>query len=91
MEEQLTDGITIKRGFTMNEGETILYSPAFSIKKGWHWIEKWSKEPYRIVFLNPSKKQIFTYCEGDTTLESCDNQVAFVGAIKKANQFYAEY
>jgi hypothetical protein len=40
---------------------------------GWAQIDTKQDASYYGNWTNPSKREIFTYCEGDTTLIRCDN------------------
>ena len=90
IQEETNKGIHYKRGFTLAGGDTVLYHKSFSKSNGWNWIEKWSLVPYRVVFINPKEKKIFTYCEGDTCLQTCDTPAIFHNLIKCAGWYYKQ-
>lgn len=50
-------------------------------EKGWAQVDTRQDAPYYGTWTNPEKRQIFCYCEGDTTLTSCDTNEDYVKAV----------
>lgn len=86
----MSTDLTVEQSFTFASGDSFLYHSMFTKAKGWHWIEKWSLEPYRIVMMNPAQRKIYSYCEGDLYRTTAQTQEAFVKEIKRQAGFYKE-
>lgn len=54
-------------------------------------VEKWCDYPYRVVWADEAERIIFTYCEGDLSLNIYPTDEAYQKGYKSANQFYDEY
>ena len=59
-----------------------------SYANGWAQIDTYQDAPYFGVWTNPERREIFTYCEGDLTLEKCDSADEYTQAIRDAISFY---
>ncbi len=51
-------------------------------------IEQWSDGRYRSVWVNVGARALFTYCEGDLSLEECQTDRVLGRLIAYANAFY---
>lgn len=54
----------------------------------WHKEFAFCDHPYRIVWINIAEMGIFTYTEGDLTLEIFDDRVRFYNKLAKCAEFY---
>lgn len=50
--------------------------------RGWAQIDTTQDASYYGTWTNPITREIFTYCEGDTTLVRCDTDAEYVDQVK---------
>lgn len=81
------NGYKIYRGFTFRHHTGIMHL----IPDQFHLVEKWSIEPYRIIWISKKYKSIFSYCEGDIILEVYETMEDFKKHIKNAADYYKEH
>lgn len=62
---------------------------ACNYKKGWAQLDTWQDASYFGVWINPKTLSIFTYCEGDTTLQRCEDEDEFKAEVLKAVEFHS--
>lgn len=59
--------------------------------------DDWQKEsdfcdhPYRIIWVNIIEMAIFTYCEGDLSLNVFDNRIEFYKKLVQMAEFYQNH
>ncbi len=61
-----------------------------SIKNGWAQVDTSQDASYFGTWANPRKLAIFTYCEGDVTLQQAESVSEFVSAIRAIQQWNNE-
>lgn len=54
-----------------------------TIEKGWAQIDTSQDASYYGQWINPVKRLIFCYCEGDTILTKCENDAELVSEIER--------
>jgi len=55
---------------------------ACSYSKGWAQVDTTQDASYYGTWTNPERREIFTYCEGDTTLTRCDTDAEYAEAVR---------
>lgn len=58
-----------------------------SAKNGWAQVDTDQDASYYGTWANPIELKIFNYCEGDTTLQECETQEEFIGALREIEKF----
>lgn len=53
-------------------------------------VSEWSDCPYREVYISNKYNLIFTYCEGDVSLDICTPE-GYASQIQKCTEFYKQY
>lgn len=73
-----------------NLAQAFLLSPTRMAQKpdGWFYVEGWNDGRYRAVWVNPSQRATFTYCEGDTCLVVCGDLKTWADEITGACRCY---
>ena len=61
------------------------------IPDGFDEYENWSDGDYRRVWVSDTEMAIFTYCEGDLSLEVLETERQFRASLRKAGEFYEEH
>jgi len=79
-------GNEVKRGF--RPGDRYYYDAKLSAGKGWIQYDTSQDAPYFGVWVHPGRREIFTYCEGDTTLVSCPTAESFQAELADMAEFY---
>jgi hypothetical protein len=51
---------------------------------GFIYMDGWGCKPYLMEWVNPQELALFSYCEGDLTLNICTSQEIFVDEVRKA-------
>jgi hypothetical protein len=64
---------------------------ACSIAKGWAQFDTRQDAHYFGNWVNPAKREWFTYAEGDTTLTRCATDQEFVAYVRETFAWYEEY
>ncbi len=59
-----------------------------SIKNGFAQLDTGQDASYFGIWANPFKRIVFTYCEGDTTLEKAESDDEFAAHIHTIKKFY---
>lgn len=57
------------------------------VSDGWAQLDSKQDAPYYGQWVNPLTLKIATYCEGDTTLIECDNEVDFKAQLSSVIQW----
>lgn len=57
-------------------------------EKGWKQYDTKQDASYFGVWVNSSKRSIFTFCEGDTTLVKCHTPESFAAELADMAKFY---
>lgn len=78
---------TLERGFQLCS-DRYRYDAKLTASKGWAQVDTWQDASYFGVWANPFERKIFTYCEGDTTLETCTDDEDFKAALERCLTFY---
>lgn len=73
----------VYRGFNMDLADTISLA-------GFKLIHGWCDYSYRMVWVSYQWQAIFTYCEGDLTLETFYSREAFIMAVAEAREYYED-
>lgn len=79
---------TLERGSASMFADRFTYDEKLTISEGWAQIDTWQDASYFGVWCNPIKREIFTYCEGDLTLEKCESDEDFRAALEHCLTFY---
>ena len=58
---------------------------------GWEKVKGWCQEPHRIVYKHDKSKAIFTYCEGDLTMQVFTVRQQYNDKLKECEDFYKKY
>jgi hypothetical protein len=77
----------LERGFSVF-AERYDFDVKFTADNGWAQIDTWQDASYFGVWVNPFDRKIFTFCEGDKSLESCDTDEDFKAALRACLEFY---
>jgi hypothetical protein len=67
-----------------------VYNAEESDRPGWQYIDGWIDGPYRVVWVSFEYRATFTYCEGDLTLVTCDDEATFRKELADAERYYGE-
>jgi len=84
LKEEPRENCKFYRGFLNWKNE-------FKLDPNWVIEGDFCDYPYRKVWINISDSSIFTYCEGDLTLQIFSDKVEFYGALLLAAKFYANH
>lgn len=79
-----TRGMKMIKRFT-SHGDTERYEFDFgecSYANGWAQIDTRQDAPYYGLWCNPTKRAVFSYCEGDRTLEFCADDIEFAAHLR---------
>lgn len=72
--------ITITREFA--PADRYIYDFKYcAYANGWAQIDTSQDASYYGTWTNPAQRQIFSYCEGDTTLTQCETDAEYVQAL----------
>ena len=63
---------------------------ACSYKKGWAQIDTRQDAPYYGTWTNPDRREIFNYCEGDTTLTRCGTDDEYAAEVRRCAEWNKE-
>ena len=58
-----------------------------SAAKGWAQVDTEQDAAYFGTWANPIELKVFTYCEGDTTLQECETIQEFIEALREIEEF----
>lgn len=64
------------------------YDLKFREADNWFQVDTWQDASYFGVWTNPIELKIATYCEGDTSLEVCDDDADYRDALTRCLEFY---
>jgi hypothetical protein len=79
--------ITLKRGSDFM-GERYKYDfRVLTYQKGWAQIDTKQDASYYGTWTNPERRELFSYCEGDTCLTKCDTDTDYVQAIRECAEW----
>lgn len=76
----------VTRGFESSDRYRYDFGPC-SAKKGWAQIDTEQDASYYGMWANPTDLKVFTYCEGDTTLQECNDAEEFAQLIREIEKF----
>lgn len=62
-----------------------------TLAKGWAQFDSAQDASYFGNWINPGKREWFSYCEGDTTLVRCDDDAEFMAYVRQMVSWYAEH
>ena len=83
--ESIGRGAWRYRGLTRTDG----YGLQAFIPEGFELVERWSKEPYRFVWVHDAKRWVLTYCEGNVCLTVHAGEASYLDELEEAAEFYA--
>ena len=75
---------TLERSFTLAEPTFA----SFTAKSGWYCVCTYQDAPYFQIYTNPTTRKIYTFCEGDITVESCDDDNDYKNSLRACFEFY---
>lgn len=81
-------GYVYSSGYPVEDSK-IFHCQAFKSLK-FKGVSRWSDCPYREVYISEAYKLIFTYCEGDLSLDVCTPE-GYLDQIQKCEEFYKQY
>jgi len=80
----------LTRGFEMM-GDRYKYDfEKCHFKDGWAQLDTKQDASYYGNWVNPSKRLLFSYCEGDTTLTTCTDDEDFKTAVRECCEWHKE-
>lgn len=59
--------------------------------KGWAQLDTRQDASYYGNWINPIKLELFSYCEGDTTLTKCDDEADFVKTVRECVAWHKDH
>jgi hypothetical protein len=62
-----------------------------STRNGWAQIDTRQDAHYFGQWINPQRRQIFSYAEGDTCLTTCDNDAELLAEMQHIRDFHNEH
>jgi len=81
--------ITITRDFAL--ADRYLYDfKVLTISKGWAQLDTRQDAGYFGQWINPTRREIFCYCEGDTILTRCDTDAELVAELERIETWNRE-
>jgi hypothetical protein len=84
--------MTIKRCDEFCPADRYLYDfRVCTYKKGWVQIDTRQDASYYGTWTNPQRREVFTYCEGDTTLVQCDTDDEYRQALREVADWNKQY
>lgn len=76
--------MTIERITEFAPADRYIYDFKYcSYKNGWAQVDTTQDASYYGTWANPERREIFTYCEGDTTLVRCDTDDEYRQALRE--------
>jgi hypothetical protein len=76
-------------GFTMHERYHYDFN-TLTYARGWAQMDTRGDASYYGNWVNPERRELFSYCEGDTTLTHCDSDDEFVAELRRAADWHKE-
>jgi hypothetical protein len=74
--------MTVERITEIAPADRYLYDfRVCTYAKGWAQIDTRQDASYYGTWTNPTSRQIFTYCEGDTTLVRCETDAEYIAEV----------
>lgn len=61
-----------------------------TMKNGWAQLDSKQDASYYGNWVNPTLRQLFSYCEGDTTLTECEDDADFIQAVRECCEWHKE-
>jgi hypothetical protein len=61
-----------------------------TVAKGWAQIDTRQDASYFGQWINPAKRLLFSYCEGDTCLTTCDDDTELLAEMEHIRTFHNE-
>lgn len=81
--------VTITREFA--PGDRYLYDfKVLTTDKGWAQLDSRQDASYYGHWINPTRREIFGYCEGDTTLTRCETDAELCNELARMAEWNAE-
>lgn len=59
-------------------------------RNGWAQLDTRQDASYYGIWVNPFKRCLFSYCEGDITLTECDTEDDFIQAVRECVEWHKE-
>ena len=76
--------MTIQRITEFAPADRYIYDfRACTYEKGWAQIDTRQDASYYGTWTNPDRRELFNYCEGDTTLTRCDTDAEYIQAVRE--------
>lgn len=75
--------ITLTRGFELMSDRYKYDFKHCSYANGWAQVDTKQDASYFGTWTNPTRREIFTYCEGDTTLTHCDTDDEYISEVRR--------
>lgn len=83
--------MTIERITEFAPADRYVYDfRACTYSKGWAQIDTRQDASYYGTWTNPTTREIFSYCEGDTTLIRCTTDAEYVSEVNKVADWNKE-
>jgi hypothetical protein len=58
------------------------------VPSNYRLVEAWGDSMYRLVWVDPFRREVLTYCEGDVTLVTCPTEESYMAELDDAASFY---
>jgi hypothetical protein len=78
---------TITRGFSLF-ADRYGHDARRTYAAGWAQVDTYQDASYFGIWTNPTTREIFTYCEGDETLETCSDDEDYARALREMLDCY---
>jgi hypothetical protein len=83
--------ITIRRGSDLIFSDRYKYDfKLLTYANGWAQIDTTQDASYYGTWTNPERRELFNYCEGDTTLTVCDTEDDYLQAVRECAEWNKE-
>lgn len=69
-------------------GDRYDHDKKFTAATGWAQVDTYQDASYFGVWTNPTSFEIFTFCEGDRTLERCADAEDYKNSLRTCLEFY---
>ena len=82
--------MTSQRGF--NPGDRYRYDfNVCTVANGWAQIDTRQDASYFGQWINPKRRQIFSYAEGDTCVTTCDDYAELLAEMEHVREFHNQH
>jgi hypothetical protein len=79
--------VTVKRSFECCDRYSFDFGPC-TYAKGWAQLDTAQDASYYGNWVNPTRRMLLSYAEGDITLTECDTDAEFVAQVGKACEWH---